>query len=58
VFEDDDFLDGCSLDFTEEPTPDDEVELTALFAEAINPNNPKTVEEQRDEWEALFGHQS
>lgn len=50
----DNILDGCELDFTVDPTPDDEVDLLTLFAEALNPNNPKTVEEAEAEWRELF----
>jgi hypothetical protein len=52
---DDDLLDGCDLDFTVDPTPDDEADLFVLFAEALDPNNPKTVEEAKAEWDEVFG---
>lgn len=54
--DDDDFLDGCDIDFTLEPqADDDEVELWPLFAEALDPANPKTVEQVEQEWRELFG---
>jgi hypothetical protein len=52
---DDDLLDGCELDFTEDPTDDMTVELMPLFADALDPDTPKTVEEAKGEWEELFG---
>lgn len=51
---DDDFLDGCDLDFTVDPTPDDEADLFVLFAEALDPANPKTVDEAKAEWDELL----
>lgn len=47
---DDNLLDGCELDFTIDSTPDEEVELVTLFAEALDPNNPKTIAEVEAEW--------
>lgn len=52
--QDDEFLDGCDADFTEDALPDDEAELFVLFAEALDPNTDKTVEEARAEWQELF----
>ena len=51
----DEFLDGCDLDFTEDPTPDEESDLFVLFAEALDPNNPKTVAEAKAEWREVLG---
>lgn len=52
---DDDTLDGCEIDFTQErQATDDEVELWPLFAEALDPNSPVTVEQAQADWEALF----
>jgi hypothetical protein len=51
--DDDDTLDGCELDFAEAAS-DDDPELTALFAEALDPSNPKTVEQVAAEWQAVF----
>lgn len=48
-----DLLDGCSLDFTEDPTDDETVELMPLFARALDPDDPATVEEVAAEWHAL-----
>lgn len=53
--DDDDFLDGCELDFAADgATTDEEVELLPLFAEALDPNDPKTVEQAEAEWRELF----
>lgn len=51
---DDDLLDGCDLDFTEDPLPVDEEDLFVLFAEALDPATDKTVEQARAEWEQLL----
>lgn len=51
---DDAFLDGCDIDFTEDPLPDTDTDLFVLFAEALDPNNPKTVDEAKAEWEAVL----
>lgn len=50
---DEDFIDGCDIDFAEAAT-DDDPELIALFAEALDPNNPKTIEQVKQEWSELF----
>jgi hypothetical protein len=50
--EDDDLLDGCDIYF--ESLPEDEQDLFVLFAEALDPENPKTVEEAEAEWKELF----
>jgi hypothetical protein len=47
---DPDDLDGCDLDFDENPTPDDAVELYPLFARALDPNDPKTIADVEREW--------
>ncbi len=47
---DDANLDGCSLDFTEDPIPDGEVDLFVLFAEALDPTSDVTVEDVEREW--------
>lgn len=47
-------VDGCDIDFTEDPTSDEDVALFPLFADALDPATPKTVDEARAEWEALF----
>jgi hypothetical protein len=52
---DDDLLDGCDLDFTEDPTPDGEADLFVLFAEALDPATDKTVEQAEAEWRELLG---
>jgi len=36
------------------PTPDDESGLFALFAEALDPSNNKTIEEAEAEWKELL----
>lgn len=51
---DDDLQDGCDLDFTEDPTPDEESDLFVLFAEAVDETNPKTAEVVAAEWKAVF----
>ncbi len=51
---DDAFLDGCDLDFTVNPTNDKEADLFVLFAEGLDSNNPKSVDEAKAEWEALL----
>ena len=51
---DDDLIDGCELDFAEAAS-DDDPELVALFAEALDPTNPKTIEQVQREWSELFG---
>lgn len=48
-------LDGCDIDFREDPLPDDESDLFVLFADALDPNTDKTVEEAKAEWEDLLG---
>lgn len=47
---DDDELDGCDLDFTQVPLEDDESDLFVLFAEALDPNSPVTIEDVEREW--------
>jgi hypothetical protein len=47
-------VDGCDADMTVDPLPDDESELFALFAEALDPTNGNTVEGARADWEKLF----
>jgi hypothetical protein len=34
---------------------DEDLDLIVLFAEALDPNNPKTVEDVEAEWKAVFG---
>ena len=53
--DDDDFMEGCDLDFTQEVTADEESGLFVLFAEALDPGDPKSVEEAEAEWKAVFG---
>ncbi len=43
-------LDGCDIDFTVEPTPDEEVDLFVLFAEALDPASSVTVQEVEATW--------
>lgn len=48
-------LDGCDIDLANlVQTPDDEVELLALFAEALDPKSSITVEQAEADWHALF----
>jgi len=48
--DDDDSLDGCELDFAEDPTDDEAVELYPLFARALDPHDPKTIADVEAEW--------
>lgn len=48
------FIDGCETDFTLDPLPDEESDLFVLFAEALDPNDPKTIEEAKAEWEEVL----
>jgi hypothetical protein len=50
----DDLADGCELDFTQEPTADDDAELFVLFAEALDPRSRKSVDDVAAEWKAVF----
>ena len=50
----DDLADGCDLDFTLEPVADDDADMFVLFAEALDPRSPKTVEQAAAEWRAEF----
>lgn len=52
---DDARLDGCDLDFTADPTSDDDLDFVVVFAEALDPNSDKTVAEAEAEWRELFG---
>lgn len=38
-----------------DPLTDEEAELFPLFADALDPNTPTTVEERATEWQELFG---
>lgn len=49
VDDDDDFLDGCDIDFAENPDDDETAELRALFPTG-EPDETKAAE-----WRALFG---
>lgn len=51
---DDDTLDGCDLDFTIDPTPDDEADLFVLFAEALDPASTKSIAEAKAEWDEVL----
>jgi hypothetical protein len=51
---DDSFLDGCEIDMSDDVVEPDEQPLLILFAEALDPNTPKTVDEAKAEWETLF----
>lgn len=53
---DDDLLDGCDgagLLGDQEPMPDDHVEVFPLFAEALDPDSPVTVEQVEQEWREI-----
>jgi hypothetical protein len=51
---DEDEVDGCDVDMTAEPTPDEELDLLVLFADALDPNTPGDVESRKQEWEVLW----
>lgn len=54
---DDAYLDGCNDDGIlgdEPPLVDDETDLFVLFAEALDPDNPKTVAEAEAEWREIL----
>lgn len=46
--------DGPLLRADDEAVPDEDLELYPLFAEALDPNSPKTVEEAEAEWAELL----
>jgi len=56
----DEFVDGCGgtaghgIMGDEPALPDDEADLFVLFAEALDPDTPKTVDEAETEWRELF----
>lgn len=53
-----DQLDGCDIDFKEEPqVSDEDLKVYPLFAEALDPNTDITVEQVKAEWEELFSAQ-
>lgn len=49
---DDAFLSGCDDDILggADPLPDDETDLFVLFAEALDPESPVTVEDVERTW--------
>lgn len=53
--DDDDLLDGCVLDFTVDPSPDDELDLICLFPQGTD--TPK-LERTATEWLELFPNAS
>lgn len=52
--EDDDLLDGCDVDFTEDELAHEEQDLFVLFADALDPNTESTVKQRETEWKELF----
>lgn len=48
------FLDGCEIDFTEDPLSDEESELFVLFAEAFDTESPKSIADIEAEWGEVF----
>jgi hypothetical protein len=48
---DDDDVDGCEIDFTEDPTPDDDLDYVVLFADVLG--DEKAIEARADEYRAL-----
>jgi hypothetical protein len=53
--EDFDALDHGDIGMVEDPLPDDESDMFVLFADALDPDTPSTVEEREAEWKELFG---
>lgn len=51
---DDDTLDGCAIDFAEDPTPNDELDAVVLFAD-VDPDDPAAVAAREAEWREIFG---
>jgi hypothetical protein len=51
---DDDFLDGCDLDFTIDPTLDADAPYVVLFA-GVDLTDRAAVEARARAWRALFG---
>jgi hypothetical protein len=47
-------LDGCDLDFTQDPTPDDELDALVLFAD-VDTSDPDAVAARAREWGELRG---
>jgi hypothetical protein len=47
-------LDGCDVDMAADPLPEGEEDLLVLFVEALDPENPKTVEQVKAEWDEIF----
>jgi hypothetical protein len=54
----DDDLDGCDLDFTEDPVSDEDLPYLALFADALDPNTETTIAQAEADWAELFGRSS
>ena len=54
--EDDDFLDGCDLEFDdpETNTEDGDIDALTLFAD-VQFDDPDEVAKRKAEWEELFG---
>lgn len=50
---DDDELDGCELDFSENPTPDDEVDYVVLFAGVPEDEIEKVAAEYKELFNAV-----
>ena len=44
--------DGCDLDFTENPTPDADIDGIVLFA-GIDPEDAEAVQDKADAWRRL-----
>lgn len=49
---DDDMLDGCELDFTEDAVDDETAALLPLFPQGVDTPN---LEAKADEWRGVFG---
>ena len=47
---DDDLVDGCHLDMEDGALAEGEDDLFVLFAEALDPDSPVTVEQVKNVW--------
>lgn len=52
--EDDDLLDGCALDFSEDPDDDETAELRPLFPQGLDTPN---LDQKAQEWQQLLNGQ-
>lgn len=45
-------LDGCDIDFRQDPTPDDHIDGVVLFA-GIDPEDAEAVDDKAEAWRRL-----